>query len=169
MVNDGKQSAITAAAAVEPGVERGRVSGGGPRLGEESSDEDEGSQRFSDAEDRSWHSHSRQGSAFEATSASVSCDAGASAGAGDAAERARKSCVSECSLDDVVDLEAGLAEITKASPDKAERNCRICHLGLDSAAAESGAGIVLGCSCKDDLSCAHKQCAETWFKIRGNK
>lgn len=77
--------------------------------------------------------------------------------------------MSECSLDDVVDLEAGLAEITKASPDKAERNCRICHLGLDSAAAESGAGIVLGCSCKNDLSRAHKQCAETWFKIRGNK
>jgi hypothetical protein len=77
--------------------------------------------------------------------------------------------VSECSLDDVVDLEAGLAEITKASPEKAERNCRICHLGLDSAATESGAGIVLGCSCKDDLSRAHKQCAETWFKIRGNK
>lgn len=85
------------------------------------------------------------------------------------AERGRKSCVSECSLDGVVDLEAGLAEIVKASPDKAERNCRICHLGLDSASAESGAGIVLGCSCKDDLSRAHKQCAETWFKIRGNK
>jgi len=172
MVNDGEQSAIAAAAAaVEPGVERGRVSGGGRRLGEESSDEDEGSQRFSDAEDRSWHSHSRQGSAFESASASASvgCDAGASAGAGDAAERARKSCVSECSLDDVVDLEAGLAEITKASPDMAEKNCRICHLGLDSAADESGAGIVLGCSCKEDLSCAHKQCAETWFKIRGNK
>jgi hypothetical protein len=76
--------------------------------------------------------------------------------------------VSEGSLDDV-DLEAGPAEITKASPDKDEMNCRICHLGLESAAAESGAGIVLGCSCKDDLSCAHKQCAETWFKIRGNK
>ncbi|PUZ53944.1 hypothetical protein GQ55_5G090900 [Panicum hallii var. hallii] len=166
MVNDGEQSAITAATApVEPSVERGRVSGGGRRLAEESSDEEEGSQRFSDAEDRSWHSHSRQGSALDSTSASVGCDAGA----GDAAERARKSCVSECSLDDLVDLEAGLAEITKASPDKDERNCRICHLGLDSAAAESGAGIVLGCSCKDDLSCAHKQCAETWFKIRGNK
>jgi hypothetical protein len=71
--------------------------------------------------------------------------------------------VSECSLDDV-DLEAGLADITKA-----ESNCRICHLGLESAAAESGNGIVLGCSCKDDLSRAHKRCAETWFKIRGNK
>ncbi|GAY49823.1 hypothetical protein CUMW_122000 [Citrus unshiu] len=27
----------------------------------------------------------------------------------------------------------------------------------------------LGCSCKDDLAAAHKQCAEAWFKIRGNK
>ncbi|CAD6229110.1 unnamed protein product [Miscanthus lutarioriparius] len=184
MVNGGEQSAITststasAAAAVEPGVvERGRVSGGGRRLAGESSDEEEGSQRFSDAEDRSWHSHSRQGSALEdciSTSAPISCDAGAASAVGvdTATERARKSCVSECSLDDdddVVDLEAGLAEITKASPDKFERNCRICHLGLDSATAESGAGIVLGCSCKDDLSRAHKQCAETWFKIRGNK
>ncbi|RCV28140.1 hypothetical protein SETIT_5G382500v2 [Setaria italica] len=173
MVNDSEQSAITAAAAaaatttVEPGVERGRASGSGRRLAEESSNEEERSQRFSDAEDRSWHSHSRQGSA--STPASIGCDAGASAGGGGAAERPRKSCVSECSLDDVVDLEAGLAEITKASPDKAERNCRICHLGLDSAAAESGAGIVLGCSCKNDLSRAHKQCAETWFKIRGNR
>ncbi|KAJ1286233.1 hypothetical protein BS78_03G337500 [Paspalum vaginatum] len=172
MVTDGEQSAITAAAAVEPGVERGRVSGGGRRLAEETSDEEEGTQRFADAEDRSLHSHSRQGSALEdciSTSASAGCDAGASAGGGEAADRARKSCVSECSLDDVVDLEAGQAEITKASPDKGERNCRICHLGLDSAAAESGAGIVLGCSCKNDLSRAHKQCAETWFKIRGNK
>ncbi|CAO1942279.1 unnamed protein product [Urochloa humidicola] len=172
MVNGGEHSAIAAAAAatVEHGVERGRVSGGGRRLAEECLDEDEGSQRFSDAVDRSWHSHSRQGSALEgcvSTPASVGC--GASAGGGDSAERPRKSCVSECSLDDVVDLEAGLAEITKASPDKAERNCRICHLGLDSAATESGAGMVLGCSCKDDLSRAHKQCAETWFKIRGNK
>jgi len=175
-----EQSAIATAAAtaVEPGVERGHVSGGGRRLAGESSDEEEeGSQRFSDADDRSWHSHSRQGSALEdciSTSAPISCDAGAASAVGvdTATERARKSCVSECSLDDdddVVDLEAGLAEITKASPDKAERNCRICHLGLDSAAAESGAGIVLGCSCKDDLSRAHKQCAETWFKIRGNK
>ncbi|BAS90657.1 Os04g0581502, partial [Oryza sativa Japonica Group] len=59
--------------------------------------------------------------------------------------------------------------IAKASPDTAERNCRICHLGLDSAVAESGSSMFLGCSCKDDLSCAHKQCAETWFKFRGNR
>ncbi|KAL6614163.1 hypothetical protein ACP70R_036433 [Stipagrostis hirtigluma subsp. patula] len=162
MVNDGEQSAI-ASAAVEAGSEREHVGAGGRGLAEESSDEEEGSQCFSDAEDRSWHSHSRQGSALQdhiSTSGGGVC-------AGDSAERGRKSCVSECSLDDV-DLEAGLAEITKASPEKAERDCRICHLGLESAAAESGAGIVLGCSCKDDLSRAHKQCAETWFKIRGN-
>ncbi|THU60600.1 hypothetical protein C4D60_Mb07t14480 [Musa balbisiana] len=37
------------------------------------------------------------------------------------------------------------------------------------AASESGVTIVLGCSCKGDLAAAHKQCAETWFKIKGNK
>ncbi|CAM0883580.1 unnamed protein product [Alopecurus aequalis] len=173
MVKDGEQSAI--AAAVEPDVELGRLDGGGgTRLGGESSnnEEEEGSQRFSDAEDRSWHSrqHSAALEDYTSTSAPVRPGAGAGEGEGEGAVgRGRKSCVSECSLDDV-DLEAGPAEITKASPDeKDEMNCRICHLGLESAAAESGAGIVLGCSCKDDLSCAHKQCAETWFKIRGNK
>ena len=170
MVNGGEQSAIAAA---EPDVELGRLGGGsgGRRLGGESSEgEDEGSQRFSDAEDRSWHS--RQNSAalenYTSTSAPVRPGTGAGAAEGEGEGAVRKSCVSECSLDDV-DLEAGPAEITKASPDTDEMNCRICHLGLQSAAAESGAGIVLGCSCKDDLSCAHKQCAETWFKIRGNK
>ncbi|KAJ6832737.1 uncharacterized protein M6B38_125080 [Iris pallida] len=51
----------------------------------------------------------------------------------------------------------------------AEKECRICQLGLESNAAESGVPIVLGCSCKDELGAAHKHCAETWFKIRGNK
>ncbi|KAI5003785.1 hypothetical protein ZWY2020_030945 [Hordeum vulgare] len=176
MANDGEQSAVAASA--EPDLERGRVAagGGGRRLGGESSGEEEegeGSQRLSDAEDRSWHSRQNSAAAEDRASTSASVRSGAG-GAGDgegeaAAGRERKSCVSDCSLDDV-DLEAGpAAEITKASPDQDEMNCRICHLGLESAAAESGAGIVLGCSCKDDLSCAHKQCAETWFKIRGNK
>jgi hypothetical protein len=152
MVNEGEQSATAAAV---HNVERG----GARRRAEESSDEEEGRQCLSDADGLS--SHSRQDSSVEDCISPC-------APVADAAERGRKSCVSECSLDDV-DLEAGLAEITKASPDKAESNCRICHLGLESAAAESGNGIVLGCSCKDDLSRAHKQCAETWFKIRGNK
>ncbi|KQK10586.1 uncharacterized protein LOC100825802 [Brachypodium distachyon] len=169
MANDGEQSAI--AAAVEPDVERERLGGGGRRLTEESSDEEEGSQRFSDAEDRSWHSRQNSAALENYTSTCTPVPSGAGGGEGErevTAGAGRKSCVSECSLDDV-DLEAGPAEITKASPDKDELNCRICHLGLESAAVKSGAGIVLGCSCKDDLSCAHKQCAETWFKIRGNK
>ncbi|XP_010554899.1 PREDICTED: uncharacterized protein LOC104824487 [Tarenaya hassleriana] len=44
-----------------------------------------------------------------------------------------------------------------------KRDCRICQLG-----AESG-GIELGCSCKDDLAIVHRQCAETWFKIKGDE
>jgi hypothetical protein len=148
-----------------------------PRAGEFADggeEDDEESQYFSDAEDRSWPSHSRQASTvYEdyispcASARASSCNADADGEV--AAEHCRKSsCVSEGSLDDI-DLEAGLAEIIKASPEKAETNCRICHLGLESAAAESGAGITLGCSCKGDLSYAHKQCADTWFKIRGNK
>ena len=52
---------------------------------------------------------------------------------------------------------------------KVERDCRICHLGLESNSHESGIPIELGCSCKDDLGAAHKNCAEAWFKIKGNK
>nr|CAD1817681.1 unnamed protein product [Ananas comosus var. bracteatus] len=99
-------------------------------------------------------------------------------------EGSPKRCVSEGSLD-AEDLERGaLSEIDQKrggggggeKPDKgkpskaaAERDCRICHLGLESASPESGLAIELGCSCKDDLGAAHRQCAETWFKIRGNK
>ncbi|KAD3066375.1 hypothetical protein R6Q59_019447 [Mikania micrantha] len=44
-----------------------------------------------------------------------------------------------------------------------DRDCRICHLSLVDDAIE------LGCCCKNDLAAAHKHCAETWFKIKGNK
>lgn len=67
-----------------------------------------------------------------------------------------------------VDLENGVPEI-KVHLAKAERDCRICHLSLESANQESGIPIELGCSCKDDLAAVHKQCAEAWFKIKGNK
>ncbi|XP_071723073.1 uncharacterized protein [Rutidosis leptorrhynchoides] len=52
--------------------------------------------------------------------------------------------------------------------DKVKRDCRICHLGLMRGNRENGAPIQLGCSCKGDLAAAHKKCAETWFKIKGN-
>lgn len=81
------------------------------------------------------------------------------------AEKRRGSSVSECSVE--MDLECGLAEI-KVHLAKIERDCRICHLSLDSSNHESGIPIELGCSCKDDLAAAHKHCAEAWFKIKGD-
>ncbi|GAV65471.1 RINGv domain-containing protein [Cephalotus follicularis] len=82
----------------------------------------------------------------------------------------RVSSVSDCSVE--VEMESGLPEIKVhlANAERVvERDCRICHLGLESNIQESGVPIDLGCSCKDDLAAAHKQCAEAWFKIKGNK
>lgn len=81
-------------------------------------------------------------------------------------DKGRRSSASECSVE--VDLEAGVQE-TKLHLSKIEKDCRICHLSLDATNQESGLPIELGCSCKDDLAAAHKQCAEAWFKIKGNK
>uniref|UniRef100_A0A0D9WH72 RING-CH-type domain-containing protein n=1 Tax=Leersia perrieri TaxID=77586 RepID=A0A0D9WH72_9ORYZ len=163
MAGGGGQSAI---AGDEGEIERGAAS-------PERDEEEEGSQYYSDAEEhQSWASHSRHNSTAYEDYISTCASARASSFDGEHRHHLRKSsCVSECSLDDGddVDLEAGLGEIIKGSPEKAEKNCRICHLGLETAAAESGAGITLGCSCKGDLSYSHRQCAETWFKIRGNK
>ena len=120
---------------------------------------------FSDAEDQSWHSlyHSNcdisSYDEYRCTEASRHEIDGVE-------EFCRNSCISDCSFE--VDLECGTPDI-KVNLEKNERDCRICHLGLESNAPESGIAIVLGCSCKDDLAAAHKQCAETWFKIKGNK
>ncbi|XVF83837.1 hypothetical protein PTKIN_Ptkin16aG0525400 [Pterospermum kingtungense] len=80
----------------------------------------------------------------------------------------RGSSVSEISSLEL-DLESGVVTRTKPHLAKVERDCRICHLGLDPNNQESGVPIELGCSCKDDLAAAHKQCAEAWFKIKGNR
>lgn len=77
----------------------------------------------------------------------------------------RDSSGSDC-LSEEVDLESGVLDM-KMRVGKVERDCRICHLGLE-AGIEAGVPIELGCACKGDLGAAHKQCAETWFKIRGN-
>ncbi|XP_074568686.1 uncharacterized protein LOC141825199 [Curcuma longa] len=116
---------------------------------------------YADAEENSWHSPYSSHSA-----SSVSDDDGASIYEFRAA--CRKSCVSDSSLDQD-DLESGESSEVKVDINKAERDCRICHLSLEKASPESGAPIVLGCSCKNDLAASHKQCAETWFKIRGNR
>ncbi|KAB2607061.1 hypothetical protein D8674_006778 [Pyrus ussuriensis x Pyrus communis] len=65
----------------------------------------------------------------------------------------RKSCESDCSVEEV-DLESGLLEVKKVVHlSKVERNCRICHLGLEGGGGTdpaSGVPIDLGCSCKGD-------------------
>lgn len=71
-----------------------------------------------------------------------------------------------------LDLESGGGGGLKkaaARVESVERDCRICHLSLVSSSPSSGIAIELGCSCKDDLAAAHRHCAETWFKIKGNK
>ncbi|XP_050111659.1 uncharacterized protein LOC126590172 [Malus sylvestris] len=83
----------------------------------------------------------------------------------------RKSCGSDCSVNEV-DLESGLLEVKKVVHlSKVEKNCRICNLGLEGGGRTDSAfrvPIDLGCFCKRDLGVAHKQCAETWFKIKGD-
>ncbi|XP_010423910.1 PREDICTED: uncharacterized protein LOC104708950 [Camelina sativa] len=61
------------------------------------------------------------------------------------------------------------SEASRSAGGSPEKDCRICHLGLESNRHECGDPMVLGCSCKDDLGYVHKQCADTWFKIKGNK
>ncbi|MCD7467057.1 hypothetical protein HAX54_004250 [Datura stramonium] len=79
--------------------------------------------------------------------------------------------------DEEIDLESGELELKLHN--KEERDCRICHLsllksgGISSGGdqvqdASGGMAIDLGCSCKGDLGAAHKQCAEIWFKTKGN-
>ncbi|KAF7030568.1 hypothetical protein CFC21_042086 [Triticum aestivum] len=51
--------------------------------------------------------------------------------------------------------------------------CRICHLspeGGDGPAAAPGSEVIrLGCCCKEELGHAHRQCAEAWFRIKGDR
>ncbi|XP_056170619.1 uncharacterized protein LOC130134553 [Syzygium oleosum] len=130
-------------------------------------DDDDGSACFSDADDgdgscRSPFYSTTGGSYDECSFACASGrEATASGGRG-------RSSGSEQSVEiEVVEREVKV-HLGKAERER-ERDCRICHLGLESNSHESGVAIELGCACKDDLATAHKNCAETWFKIKGNK
>ncbi|KAK8665783.1 hypothetical protein V6N13_005945 [Hibiscus sabdariffa] len=85
---------------------------------------------------------------------------------GGASDSRRVSSASDCSVGAEIEREVPGIKVHLA---KVERDCRICHMGLESNKHESGVPIELGCSCKDDLAAAHKHSAEAWFKIRGNK
>ncbi|KAL7102765.1 hypothetical protein ACP275_08G138600 [Erythranthe tilingii] len=50
-----------------------------------------------------------------------------------------------------------------------QRVCRICHLTSKESGSNSIELIELGCGCKGELGVAHQNCAEAWFRMRGNR
>ncbi|KAJ7542334.1 hypothetical protein O6H91_10G101500 [Diphasiastrum complanatum] len=48
-----------------------------------------------------------------------------------------------------------------------EKICRVCHLSVEQE-QDCQEAMELGCACKNDLALAHRQCAEEWFKVKGN-
>ncbi|KAL6614569.1 hypothetical protein ACP70R_036839 [Stipagrostis hirtigluma subsp. patula] len=74
----------------------------------------------------------------------------------------------------VIDVEgrggAVIVEIEAAAAPGAR--CRVCQLGAEgdgAAAAGESEVIRIGCGCKDELGAAHRQCAEAWFRIKGDR
>ncbi|KAH6762025.1 RING/FYVE/PHD zinc finger superfamily protein [Perilla frutescens var. hirtella] len=150
-------------------LECGCRSSGGGATSEEEEEEEEGSVCFSDADEGSCNSQfysTADGDGSNYDDYSFAC--GSEILEDEALESRRASSAADPS--DFVDLEnGGAGQKMAARVSNAERDCRICHLSLVTSSPSSGIAIELGCSCKDDLAAAHKHCAETWFKIKGNK
>lgn len=93
-----------------------------------------------------------------------------------AGESKGKSCDSAEKRSCVIDISCGSAAKSCAENKwDGESVCRICHLSSDQSpdrrtAATSVSDLIhLGCGCKDDLGITHFQCAEAWFKLKGNR
>lgn len=135
------------------------------------------SPNYSDAEDQSWHSqYTSNGATYDDEYDYSNASDPEIAGVSDLARRSLSDS-SDVDLEKGPDPEVKAAEGNAPSEQarqldrigsRSEKECRICHLTLETN-QEAGASIVLGCSCKDDLAAAHKQCAEAWFKIKGNR
>lgn len=50
-----------------------------------------------------------------------------------------------------------------------ESICRVCHLSAKESGNSSVELIEIGCECKGELGFAHLQCAEAWFRVKGNR
>ncbi|XP_073022934.1 uncharacterized protein [Primulina eburnea] len=80
------------------------------------------------------------------------------------------------SEEDEVDLEFGESEsYVQNNGEDIGFRCRICHSNSEGNYDDGqededskGVRVELGCSCKGDLAVAHKQCAETWFEVKGD-
>ncbi|XP_022841416.1 uncharacterized protein LOC111365233 [Olea europaea var. sylvestris] len=147
--------------------------GGGGGGGGDGGEEEEGNVFFSDADEGSCYSQFYFTVDGDGSYDDYSIACGSECGEileDEVLDSRRASSVADSDSSDCsVDIEnGGIGEI-KVHFEKVERDCRICHLSLVSSSPESGVAIELGCSCKDDLAAAHKHCAETWFKIKGNK
>uniref|UniRef100_A0A7N0ZZG0 RING-CH-type domain-containing protein n=1 Tax=Kalanchoe fedtschenkoi TaxID=63787 RepID=A0A7N0ZZG0_KALFE len=85
---------------------------------------------------------------------------------GDGSGSRRDSSVSDCSV--AIEIHCGDGNVKVHLDEEVggeSRECRICHLSLGI-----GSNVIeLGCDCKNDLAAAHSNCAERWFKIRGNR
>lgn len=66
-----------------------------------------------------------------------------------------------------VDVVAAMADEEKE--EEFEKVCRICHLSPDRTVEEGSELIAIGCGCKNELGAAHRHCAETWFRLKGNR
>ncbi|KAK4432322.1 hypothetical protein Salat_0994300 [Sesamum alatum] len=134
-------------------------------LTSEEEEEEEGSVCFSDADEGSCNSQFYSTAGGDGSYDDYSIGGSSEILEDEAFESRRASSAADLS-DFSVDIETGGLGEKKLH---FERDCRICHLSLLSSSPGSGVAIELGCSCKDDLAAAHKHCAETWFKIKGNK
>ncbi|ERM98327.1 hypothetical protein AMTR_s00170p00024360 [Amborella trichopoda] len=70
----------------------------------------------------------------------------------------------------VIDIKGdGEEKVEFESREKAgEPVCRVCHFCSVNHSGPSDL-MNLGCGCKGDLAMAHKQCAEAWFKVKGDR
>ncbi|KAG6405106.1 hypothetical protein SASPL_132688 [Salvia splendens] len=72
----------------------------------------------------------------------------------------------------VVDVERGEACSSGSMMEAVagnERLCRVCHLSAKEIGKSGAELIELGCGCKGELGFAHLQCAEAWFRVKGNR
>lgn len=78
--------------------------------------------------------------------------------------------------DSKLGVEAPLVDVDKCSggglngeEGEIDKVCRICHLSWDGQAEPCSDLIQLGCTCRGEIGTVHQHCAETWFKVKGNR